>query len=94
MKELLPLLCERLRKRLPVVLASLIADEGSTPRAAGADLLADADGLLAGTVGGGLGEAKTLEACREALKDGKARLLDFALQGEFSATSAMICGRW
>ena len=92
MKELLTLLCDRLEQGRPVALARVIAHQGSTPRGAGSWLIADQDGLMAGTIGGGLSEGQTLEACCAALHDGKARLLDFALTGELAAKSDMICG--
>jgi xanthine dehydrogenase accessory factor len=47
---------------------------------------------VAGTVGGGLLEGQTLEACRAALQDGKASILDFMLGGEFFVQGDMICG--
>lgn len=42
------------------VLATVAAVEGSTPRGVGAQLLAGPEGLAAGTIGGGLGEARAL----------------------------------
>jgi len=92
MKELLTLLCDRLEKGRPTALASVLVHQGSTPRGAGSRLLADKDGLVAGTVGGGLLEGQTLEACRAALREGKAGLLDFTLSGEFFVKGDMICG--
>ena len=44
----------------PVMLVSVVRATGSTPRAAGALMLAGQDGLLAGTVGGGLLEHRCL----------------------------------
>lgn len=92
MQTLLPLLCMYLENNTPVALARVITHQGSTPRGAGAGLIADRNGLLAGTVGGGLAEGQTLEACRAALQEGTARVLDFSLTGELAAMSDMICG--
>ncbi len=91
-KNLLTLLCDRLAQGAPVALAEIVSGKGSTPRGAGSRLLADAAGLLAGTVGGGLAEGQTLRACAEALADGAARILDITLTGEMAARSEMICG--
>jgi xanthine dehydrogenase accessory factor len=91
-KELLTLLCDCLEQGRPAALASVIAHQGSTPRGAGSRLIADANGLVAGTIGGGLAEGQTLKACRAALRDGKARILNFALTGELAAKNDMICG--
>jgi len=91
-KELLALLCDCLEQGRPAALASIIAHRGSTPRSAGSRLIADTAGLVAGTIGGGLAEAQTLAACRSALEEGRARMLEFTLTGEFAARSDMICG--
>ena len=92
MKELFTLLCDCLEKGRLVALASVIEFRGSTPRGAGSKLLADANGLVAGTIGGGLIEGEALAACRAALRDGKGRILDFELTGVFAAKNEMICG--
>jgi xanthine dehydrogenase accessory factor len=92
LNELLQLLCDCLEKDRPIALASIIDSQGSTPRGAGARLIADKDGLVAGTVGGGLLEGRTLEACRACLLEDTARILDFTLTGDLAAESDMICG--
>lgn len=92
MKNWLPILCEYLEKNVPVALAGVVAQHGSTPRGAGSALVADAHGLVTGTVGGGLSEGETLKACLHALRDGKARMLNFELDGMLAAQSDMICG--
>ena len=92
MKELLKTLCAELEQGSPVALARVVAHKGSAPRGTGSRLLAGGQGLLAGTVGGGLAEAKTLEACQQALAEGTARILDFSLTGVLAAKSDMICG--
>ena len=92
MKELLEILCAHLEQGTPVALARVVAHKGSAPRGTGSRLLAGGQGLLAGTVGGGLAEAKTLEACQKALAEGTARVLDFSLTGVLAAKSDMICG--
>jgi len=51
------------------VLATVVSARGSTPRGAGSQLLAGPDGLAAGTIGGGPGEARVLEMAAELLKE-------------------------
>ncbi len=92
MKALFSLLCDSLACGRPLAWARVAESRGSAPRRAGALLLADAGGLVAGTVGGGLAEARVLEFCRAALADGLARCADFTLNGELAARSNMICG--
>ena len=92
MKELLEILCAHLEQGSPVALARVVAHKGSAPRGTGSRLLAGGQGLLAGTVGGGLAEAKTLEACQQALAEGTASIVDFSMTGVLAAKSDMICG--
>jgi xanthine dehydrogenase accessory factor len=75
-----------------VALATIVYQEGSAPRGAGSQLVANAQGLLAGTTGGGLAEGRTIAACATALQQGKATVLEFAMDGTLAAQSEMICG--
>lgn len=92
MLELVDLLCEKLRAGQPVTMGTVVRQEGSTPRGAGSKLLADATGLLCGTVGGGLAEWRTLETCRQALEQRSSLMMDINLTGELAAGMDMICG--
>ena len=91
MYALLQHLCSSLEQGKPLAVATIIVQDGSTPRGAGSKLLASEEGLVAGTVGGGLSEAQTLLACRDVFQDGP-RVLDFHLDGQLAARSDMICG--
>lgn len=88
----LPTLCDYLRRGHTLALATVIQQQGSAPRGAGSRMLAHAEGLVAGTVGGGLVEAQTLNACTRALTAGRGCVLDFDLSGEMAAQAEMICG--
>lgn len=92
MRSVLPLICERLGKGVPLALATLVGRKGSAPRGRGARLLADATGLVGGTVGGGSAEAAVLESCADALRTGGSRLLDLKLTGAMAAEEGMVCG--
>ena len=91
MHTLLQRLCSSLEQGKPLAVATIIVQDGSTPRGAGSKLLASEEGLVAGTVGGGLSEAQTILACRDVFQNGP-RLLDFHLDGQLAARSDMICG--
>ena len=92
MLTLLSVLRERLDKGETLALATVVSRKGSAPRGLGARLLADASGLVMGTVGGGAAEAAVLEACAEALRAGDARLLDLRLSNDMAAKEGMVCG--
>ncbi len=72
------------------VLATVASAQGSTPRGAGSQLLAGRSGLLAGTIGGGPGEAQALALAAELLKEGKSavRRLELRHGGELDS----VCG--
>lgn len=92
MRNVLPLICERLDKGVPLALATIVARKGSAPRGRGARLLADATGLVSGTVGGGAAEAAVLESCADALRTGGSRLFDLTLTNAMAAEEGMVCG--
>lgn len=73
-------------------MATVVFQEGSAPRGAGSRLLAGPGGLLGGTTGGGLAEAKVIEACEKACETQEAVVLDIAMDGTLAAHSEMICG--
>jgi xanthine dehydrogenase accessory factor len=76
----------------PAALATVVEARGSTPQVAGASALISAGGLLWGTVGGGVVEAKTIEACRTALRRGHSSLLRFNLENSYSSEADAVCG--
>jgi len=74
-------------------LVKLAADRGSTPRAAGAEMLVRRDGSIAGTIGGGLLELTMMKAAREVLEERRSRVTDMGLTGtDVGSEDEMICG--
>ncbi len=92
MKELLSALCQHLQRQIPVAIATVIHQEGSTPRGAGSKMLVDSEGLIHGTIGGGLAEGEAIKVCQQALQNKQAEVMHFTLTGEMAAQSEMICG--
>lgn len=72
------------------VLVTVVSAKGSTPRGSGAQLLAGPSGLIAGTVGGGPGEAQALALAAECLRAGRSavRRLELRHGGELDS----VCG--
>jgi xanthine dehydrogenase accessory factor len=66
----------------PFALATVVANEGSSPRKSGAKMLVRDNGSTLGTVGGGRIEQETIESARLALADAAHRTLDFQLTEE------------
>ena len=57
----------------PLVIATIAASRGSTPRKPGAKMAVRADGSFCGTIGGGCGEAEVWQEAMETMADGKPR---------------------
>jgi xanthine/CO dehydrogenase XdhC/CoxF family maturation factor len=75
-----------------VVLATVVATRGSTPRGAGSKMLIEADGTLVGTIGGGCGEGEVIAAARDVASTGQPRMLRVDLTDDTDGWSAAICG--
>lgn len=74
------------------VLATIVEEEGSSPRGAGAQMLAGADGLAAGTIGGGAAEGAALELAGELLEQKRSALQSFRLRHDPKARENPVCG--
>lgn len=72
----------------PGALATVVRAAGSTPQKVGARLLLRSDGTTVGTVGGGALELAIVDALRETLRTGEARLI----HQELGYDLGMCCG--
>lgn len=75
-----------------IVQATVIEARGSTPRKEGATMLVKSDGRLAGTVGGGCGEAGVIRKAMLSLEDGQHREELADLTEEISREASGVCG--
>jgi xanthine dehydrogenase accessory factor len=85
-------ICDLLEKDSPLVLASIVKLEGSSPRHNGAKMVVAANGKSYGTIGGSLLEAASIKEAWSAIAAGKSRMLDFNLNGKDANSMGMICG--
>ena len=81
----------RAEKR-PVALATVVATWGSAPRSVGGKMAVAADGRIAGSVSGGCVEGAVVEAARETLASGKARLFKFGVSDDTAWSVGLACG--
>jgi len=91
MNEVFREMQDALRDGRTVVVATVAATRGSTPRRAGARMLVRADGSFCGTIGGGCGEAEVIYEAMEAHKDGRPRLVQVDLTNPIDGDDK-ICG--
>ena len=93
MYEILDETLEMLGAGRAFALVTLIADQGSTPRAAGAEMLVRGDGSIAGSIGGGLLEHSMMEAAAQALGERRSRGERVELSGtDVRSADTMLCG--
>jgi xanthine dehydrogenase accessory factor len=92
MKNIYVNLFERLKRKEPLVLATIIETRGSTPQVPGASAIFSSEGLLKGTLGGGLLEAEAQKEALLALRGRKCLLFEFDLLADISSEEGAICG--
>ena len=92
MREILAEL-ERWRARGDrVAMARVVATRRSAPRPIGSKLIVSESGELAGSVSGGCVESEVVEAAREVLAGGEARLLTYGISDDLALTVGLPCG--
>jgi xanthine dehydrogenase accessory factor len=93
MDEILTDTLELLQAGRAFALLTLVTDQGSTPRAAGAEMLVREDGSIAGSIGGGLLEHTMMQAAAEALSERRSRRVSADLNGtDLTSGERMVCG--
>lgn len=91
MKNIYARLCEEIEDK-KLVLATIVATRGSSPQVPGASALFSDKGLLAGTLGGGILEARAGTKASESLRTGKSSLVRFELYADVTSEEEAICG--
>lgn len=81
-----------LRAGESVAAATIVEARGSTPREVGATMLVHDGRAIAGSVGGGIGEARVLDEAGRALADGTSRAFRVDLVGAVDDPDASLCG--
>lgn len=93
MKEIIDEVLALLDSGEDFALVKLIGDRGSTPRAAGAEMLVRRDGSIAGTIGGGLLELTMMREAAGVLEARRTRVVDLRLAGtDLQSEEEMVCG--
>ena len=91
MRELMRNVCSLLREGEDLVLATILSQEGSTPRTT-AKMAIRRDGKIQGTIGGGQLEARVIAAAPAAFLSRQSQILSFDLSGQDAYSKDMICG--
>jgi xanthine dehydrogenase accessory factor len=91
-KDFFIALFELLEKKLPVLLATIISQHGSSPRGTGARMALTTDGHQIGTIGGGRLEAILKQRFKELIASKTTTIMNFILSESEAANLEMICG--
>lgn len=75
-----------------MVLVTVVAASGATPRGAGAKMLVTKEGRIWGTIGGGAVEYRALQVAKQVLKEKSASVHHFTLNKEDIQNLGMVCG--
>jgi xanthine dehydrogenase accessory factor len=92
MKEIYQKAAKLAREGRYSVLATIIKQQGPSPRGIGTKCLILDDGSMVGTIGGGALEAETIEESRRVLEKERPSRLFFSLTGADVAETDMLCG--
>lgn len=91
-RRIAEVICEQLESGHPVVLASIVDLQGSSPRHRGAKMVVGADKKSYGTIGGSLLEHTAIREAETVLVEQKSRFMDFDLTDDGADSTGMICG--
>jgi len=92
MKNVYLQLIDELDKDKSLVIGTLVKTKGSTPQIPGASAIFNREGLLYGTLGGGILEAETLKRAKTAIQNGENIFEEFNLNAGIDEKSGAICG--
>lgn len=92
MREMLKTMKTHLNDREDLVLVTVIASSGATPRGAGARMLINKHGRICGTIGGGAVEYRSEQIAKTVLENKSSYGHDFTLTKDDVQNLGMICG--
>ncbi|MCF0137086.1 MAG: XdhC family protein [Oscillospiraceae bacterium] len=92
MREMFRIIKERLSAGEDLVLVTVVASSGSTPRGAGARMIVGREGRICGTIGGGAVEYRSQQIAAAVLEERSSKEHDFSLTAQDVQKLGMICG--
>jgi xanthine dehydrogenase accessory factor len=91
-KDMFGAILEKTQAGEDVVLATIVAEAGSSPRSAGAHMLVDKNGRYCGTIGGGTVEYKAVQFAQNLLEQRQSRRKTYHLYQNDEEDLGMLCG--
>jgi xanthine dehydrogenase accessory factor len=91
-KDLYGAMLEKINSGEDTVLATIVAETGSSPRSAGAHILVDKNGRVTGTIGGGTLEYRSIQLAQGLLEQRQSRRKTYRLYRNDEEELGMMCG--
>jgi xanthine dehydrogenase accessory factor len=91
-EDLYTAMLEKINSGEDTVLATIVAETGSSPRSAGAHILVDKSGRVSGTIGGGTLEYKSIQLAQGLLEQRRSRRKTYRLYRNDEEELGMMCG--
>ncbi|MEA1940048.1 MAG: XdhC/CoxI family protein [Candidatus Caldatribacteriota bacterium] len=93
MTKIMEEVLKRVNNGETVALVTIVEAKGSIPGEVGSKMVINNSGLIAGTIGGGIIEAKVIEKAKEAIESGENQSLNYHLtKEEAKLDKGIICG--
>ena len=92
MKTVIADIVAAIKKDTPVMLCSILANAGSSPRGAGARMAVFADGSFSGTIGGGAVEHIAIGKAVKDIQEERFSVITYSMEGNERNDTNMICG--
>ena len=92
MQTIFAKLLYEMEKGRDTVLATIVWESGSAPRGAGAQMLVDAQGPQAGTIGGGCSESAVMRQAYYLIGTGEHKCVTIDMSNDIAAQEGMVCG--
>jgi xanthine/CO dehydrogenase XdhC/CoxF family maturation factor/CTP:molybdopterin cytidylyltransferase MocA len=92
MQNIYSILLNELDKGVPLVIATIFGTKGSTPQVQGVSAIFSENGLVSGTLGGGILEATAQEKASQAIAEKRFLLFESDLDAGISDAESAICG--
>jgi xanthine dehydrogenase accessory factor len=92
MSDLVSRICCCIARGQSIAVATIISQQGSSPRGPGSKMVIHVDGSIDGTIGGGLVEAQTIAKARDIFSGSPSTILHFDLTGRVIGDMDLICG--
>jgi xanthine/CO dehydrogenase XdhC/CoxF family maturation factor/CTP:molybdopterin cytidylyltransferase MocA len=92
MNKIYKYLLDQPEKNIPLAIATIVKTKGSTPQVQGTSAIISKEGLMQGTLGGGILEADAQKRASVAIQEKDSQLYEFDLDADLNSNDTAPCG--